>query len=192
VVEGAIGLAILTVRAAAINEVQTLHLNPKPETWMAAAIQQVRPASEYGTYKTVEARLWPWLPGKSPENISSGSVFALLGSSQTVPWPKAPSGWRSSRSALQPSRRSSLLPRERESARERERECERERERERERECEREREREKERERERESGRAGDPHRPRRRHHRGPNSTLKPETRNPEPETRNLKPETET
>ena len=25
--------------------------------------------SEYGTYKTVKARLWPWLSGKSPKNV---------------------------------------------------------------------------------------------------------------------------
>ena len=28
-----------------------------------------RGASEYGTYKTVTARFWPWLPGKSPYNL---------------------------------------------------------------------------------------------------------------------------
>ena len=26
-------------------------------------------SSEYGTYKTVEDRLWPWLSGKSPYNV---------------------------------------------------------------------------------------------------------------------------
>jgi len=32
-------------------------------------------SSEYGTYKTVKARFWPWLSGKCPQNLSSCSVL---------------------------------------------------------------------------------------------------------------------
>jgi len=31
---------------------------------------------EVGTYKTVKTRFWPWLSGKSLENIFSCSLFA--------------------------------------------------------------------------------------------------------------------
>ena len=31
--------------------------------------------SEYGTYDTVKARFWPWLSGRSPEDVSSFSFF---------------------------------------------------------------------------------------------------------------------
>ena len=33
-------------------------------------------SSEYGTYKTVKARFWSWLAGKSPQNVLSCSLFA--------------------------------------------------------------------------------------------------------------------
>jgi len=33
-------------------------------------------SSGCGTYKTVTARFWPWLEGKSPENVSSCSLLA--------------------------------------------------------------------------------------------------------------------
>ena len=32
---------------------------------------------EHGMYKTVKARFWPWLAGKSPHNLFSCSLFAL-------------------------------------------------------------------------------------------------------------------
>ena len=31
--------------------------------------------SEYGTHKTVNARFWPWLSGKSPSNLLRCSLF---------------------------------------------------------------------------------------------------------------------
>jgi len=33
---------------------------------------------EYGTYKTVKARFWPWLVGKSPDNLLSCSLRGVL------------------------------------------------------------------------------------------------------------------
>ena len=33
-------------------------------------------SSEYGTYKTVKARCWPWLSGESPLSLLSCSLFA--------------------------------------------------------------------------------------------------------------------
>jgi hypothetical protein len=33
-------------------------------------------SSESGTYKTVQDRFWPWLPGESPLSVSSGSLMA--------------------------------------------------------------------------------------------------------------------
>ena len=38
-------------------------------------IFQAPPSSEYGTSKTVEARLWPWLSGKSHQNMLRCSLF---------------------------------------------------------------------------------------------------------------------
>ena len=43
---------------------------------MAAAFSRIPLSSEYGTYKTVTAILWPWLSGKGPYNLSRCSLFA--------------------------------------------------------------------------------------------------------------------
>ena len=37
--------------------------------------RQLRRAARRGTYKTVRARFWPWLSGKSPYNLLSCSLL---------------------------------------------------------------------------------------------------------------------
>ena len=51
------------------------HQSPTPR--VAGSVQLHRPLpSECGTYKTVQARFWPWLSAKSPENMLSCPPFA--------------------------------------------------------------------------------------------------------------------
>ena len=44
--------------------------------WSCVCRGQRPLSSEHGACKSVRAKFWPWLPGKSPENLSSCSLFA--------------------------------------------------------------------------------------------------------------------
>ena len=54
--------------------VQSVGVRDSPATAQRASRQTGH--GRFGTHNTVRARFWPWLSVKSPENLSSGSLFA--------------------------------------------------------------------------------------------------------------------
>ena len=47
-------------------------------------------SSEYGTYKTVQTRIRPWLPGKNPQNLPRCSILARNRSARVKMQPSGP------------------------------------------------------------------------------------------------------
>jgi hypothetical protein len=62
-------------------------------------LQSVPLSSEYGTHEPVRARFWPWLSGKSLENVWNCSLFARkrhLGAKGRVGGRTTPESWEGS------------------------------------------------------------------------------------------------